>query len=111
MKHNQKQPKEKDGGSLAKRKLCKGGREHDWVEVLPWGVEAIEGVYNGDPEPYYLGELAIKEFENKIYEDLRSIGIEVGYYRSVISDLKNDSRHYICSVCGKKDYTKNKKFN
>lgn len=100
-----KEPKEKDGGSLKKRETCKGGRPHDWVEVLPYGMEAIEGVYQGDTEPYYLGLKAIKEFEQHIYEELEKIGIKQSGRHFSVSDLWHDrSRPYMCSVCHKKDY-------
>jgi len=44
-----------------KRALCKGGREHDFVEVLPWGYEALEG-YQGDTSPVFEVEREITEF-------------------------------------------------
>lgn len=85
---------------LKKRDTCKGGREHDWLEMLPWGIEALPN-YKGLPEPYYDTEKAIAEFSEKKYKELENIGIRVNRYNS----FKNVSyRHYLCSVCNKKMY-------
>ena len=100
-----KEPKEKEGGSLKKRALCKGKRPHDWVQILPYGMEAIEGVYNGDPEPYYLAMAAIEEFEQHIYEELDKIGIRKTV-RPFSTWFKDDLRPFKCSVCGKLDFQK-----
>lgn len=92
-------------GNLDKRKLCRGGREHDWVEVLPWGVEAVEGVYQGNPQPYYDAEDAIDRFTAEKYRELEELGILSNYKRGFYGS-RASIRHYICSVCRKKDYKK-----
>ncbi len=78
------------------RERCRGGNEHDYVEVLPYGVEATDA-YAGDPTPFHDAELAIREFTEKKHAELAEIGIVVkrrGYnpfrYRS-----------FMCSVCKK----------
>lgn len=88
---------------LKKRDKCRGGRPHDWVEVLPWGVEAGP-TYQGIPEPYYEAEKAIREFEEKKYQELEAIGIIVRRYKGHMHRMK-EWRHWMCSVCMKKDYT------
>lgn len=83
---------------VKKRDTCKGGRPHDYVEVLPYGVSALEG-YAGSVEPYYEAEKAIAEFSQKEYDMLREkYGIDAKYMR--VSRLFN-YRRFMCSVCHK----------
>lgn len=81
---------------LKKRDACKGGRPHDYVEVLPYGVEANDK-YQGLTQPYYDAEEAIKAFTEKKYAELAAIGIIVrphGWW-------PRNYRRYMCSVCHK----------
>lgn len=84
---------------LKKRETCKGGREHDWVRVLPYGVEALPH-YNGDVEPYYQAEQLIYDMTNKTYDALETIGIKVRRGGFRVSHL--NTRSEICTVCKKK---------
>ena len=86
-----------------KRASCKGGREHDWVHVLPQGVEALPH-YKNDPEIYYTYEKAIEEYTNKMWAELEEKhGIKSRYGRGWRS-FRHDMRFHICSVCHKQKY-------
>lgn len=91
-------------GRIAKRKMCKGGREHDWVHVLPMGAEPLEN-YCGDAEMYYIYKQKIRDYEDKVLAELaEKYGIETrgsGYFME-------NSRNYVCSVCGRKDWKSKK---
>lgn len=85
---------------LKRRESCKGGRPHDWIEVLPYGVEAGP-TYQGVPEPYYDAEKAIESFTKSQYQKLDAIGIIVKRYKS----FRNRSwRSWMCSVCHKQEH-------
>lgn len=86
-----------------KRQTCKGGREHDWVQVLPYGVEALPH-YKGDPEIYYRYEQEIEEFTRaKRAEMEEKHGIK-SRYSSGFSDFRKKMRNFVCSVCLKQKY-------
>lgn len=87
---------------IKKRKSCKGGREHDWVMVLPFWFEAVDGVYNGNPEPAYTYRQRLEELEERLKNELADLGI-VSKYRwgSVGRNIREDYRTYQCSVCHK----------
>lgn len=88
-------------GSLKKREKCKGNRPHDWVEVLPYGVEALPH-YTGSPLPYYEAEDAIATYTERVYKTLaKEHGIDVRRYSSIFRPRMG---HFLCSTCGKKDY-------
>lgn len=81
------------------RQKCKGGQEHDYVEVLPYGAEATE-VYQGDTQPYYDAEEEIAGFIEKKKQELLAVGIVMktrGYSPS-------GYRMFMCSVCKKSSY-------
>lgn len=85
-----------------KREKCRGGREHDYVQVLPYGVEALPN-YSGNAEAYYDTQLAIAEFTEKQYQKLQEehgIKTRTGY----IQNLRTSYRTAMCSVCHKKKY-------
>lgn len=84
---------------LKKRETCKGGREHDWVRVLPYGVEALPH-YNGDVEPYYQAEKLIYEITNKTYDALETLGIKVR--RVGLYSYRQNTRSEMCTICKKK---------
>jgi hypothetical protein len=86
-----------------KREACKGGREHDWVKVLPFGLEALPH-YKGDAEVYYEYEKRIDDFEEEMNKELEEKhGIRRRYSRG-ISGLRLARREYICAVCKKHKY-------
>lgn len=85
---------------LKKRSTCKGGREHDWVHILPYMVEALPH-YCGDAEKYYDIQKEIADFTDLKEKELRDVyGIDTKRF----AWRPKESRVYICSVCGKKDY-------
>lgn len=78
-----------------KRKMCKGGREHDWIETLPeYGVEALPN-YTGNVNAYHEAEAKIQKYIDRVYEELeKDHGIKVKWAR-----FRRDMKHYTCSVC------------
>lgn len=104
MKHYDREKKkyvteEERDAKLKKREKCKGGRDHDYVEVLPWGAEMGDG-YKGDPQPYYDAQEAIEKFTEKKYDELKEQGIIVKYRRPWHRSL--EFRLFMCSVCHKR---------
>ena len=83
-----------------KRKLCRGGRPHDFQLTLPSYVKVI-----GYPTPeaileYYRIEEVKRELIKKENEKLVSFGI-------ILNDrygFGRDTKYFVCSVCGKLDY-------
>lgn len=93
---------EEKQGSLKKRETCKGGRPHDFVEVLPFGAEALPS-YKGTPQPYYDAENRIAEYTETVYKNLeREHGIKIGKSRAI---WRPRLRHWLCSVCHKQQYS------
>lgn len=86
---------------LSKRKLCKGGKEHDWVLCLPPYVD-IKGSELGldKVEEYYRIEDEREDFMIACDERLEAIGIKTRSFR--LSSLRGRRRSYICSVCLKR---------
>lgn len=89
--------------NLKRKKTCKGGREHDWVAVLPFGYEMVEGVYQGSVEPLYDSFKELAALREQLTAKLASQGIvQAGYYFEGRRDT--EYRNYICATCGKKDH-------
>ena len=87
-----------------KRQTCKGGREHDWVKVLPHGVEAILPTYKGDAELYYVIEKEIEDFKEKKLKELEEKHGIKSRYSSGFSRFTQQRRIFMCSVCHKQKY-------
>lgn len=85
-----------------KRKLCKGGREHDWILCLPRYVETENGSTLGldKVEEYYRIEDEREDANIKFDERLEELGIKSRLFR--IKSLLGRRRSYICSVCLKR---------
>lgn len=83
-------------------KRCHGGKEHDFVEVLPYGVEANEK-YQGSTEPYYKALKEIDAFVDKKHEELAQLGILIR-----TKPWRPNMRMFMCSVCKKKRYETSK---
>ena len=90
---------------FAKRKTCKGGREHDFILTLPpyihtrnslLGIEVAEEYYRIEEEM----ETAIDVYIEKKTKAMKELGIESNY-GSIRSFGRNNGRYYICSVCKK----------
>ena len=61
---------------VSKRKLCKGGREHDWMLCLPWYVAVKDSALGLDKvEEYYRIEDEREDCEIAFEERLEEIGI------------------------------------
>lgn len=86
---------------LKKRELCRGGREHDYLLVLPDHVSYNEN-YKFNPEEYYriMDELRTAEemYNKKILE--MGIGGRWGSFNM----SSRTARSYCCSICKKKKY-------
>lgn len=85
-------------GSLAKRKMCKGGKEHDWMLCLPSYVK-VEGSALGldKVEEYYRIEDEREDAEIAFDERLQAIGVQSRLFRW--GSLRGRRRSYICTVC------------
>ena len=85
----------------SKRKLCKGGREHDWMLCLPSYVSVQGSALGLDKvEEYYKIEDEREDAEIAFDERLEAIGIKSRSFR--VSRLFGRRRSYICSVCLKR---------
>ena len=86
---------------LSKRKLCKGGKEHDWIMCLPFYVEYKDTALGIEvAEQYYAIEDAREDMNNAFDLQLESIGINSRAYRP--GKLFGRRRSYVCSVCFKR---------
>lgn len=84
----------------ARRKQCKGGREHDWILCLPPFVHADGSILGFDKvDEYYKIEDEREDAEIAFDERLEAIGIHSRSFR--VSRILGRRRHYICSVCQK----------
>lgn len=87
---------------LAKRKLCKGGREHDFILVLPPYVRTVNSILGIDiAEKYYQIELEIEQLLAEKHKELEAIGILHKPYGRITG---KQFRYYVCSVCKKNEY-------
>jgi hypothetical protein len=87
-------------GKLSKRKLCKGGREHEWMLCLPSYLTVASSALGLDKvEEYYKIEDEREDAEIAFDERLEAIGIKSRSFR--ISRLLGRRRSYICTVCYK----------
>lgn len=82
-----------------KRKLCKGGRPHDFQLALPSYVKVVGYPTSEAVLEYYQSEERKEKFLEEENKKLESFGI-------MLSNHFNFKRHrfFICSVCGKQDY-------
>ena len=80
------------------KKLCRGGKDHDFVLVLPWHT-TYNTNYKFNPEEYY--RLMDEKFEylEKHKERIKAIGVldRSGWNRK-------ETRCFMCSVCKKQKY-------
>jgi len=84
----------------AKRKLCKGGREHDWVLCLPPYIRDKDSALGLDKvEEYYRIEDEREDMDIAFDEKLAAIGITSAGFR--LKSLFGRRRYYMCSVCFK----------
>ena len=85
----------------AKRKLCKGGKEHQWILCLPPFISVDGSVLGLDKvEEYYRIEDEREDAEVAFDERLEALGIHSRSFR--FGKLMGRRRHYICSVCQKR---------
>lgn len=80
-------------------KICRGGKPHDFVLVLPFHVTYTDQ-YKFNPEEYY----RLKDEEATLCEDIQkkieALGIKSRYYPW----RHKETRYYMCSVCKKQKY-------
>lgn len=81
-----------------KRKLCKGGREHNFELNIPFYERYSKEPNKEMIEKYYELEDKRVEMDIKIDEELRAIGITSSRYRG------HRSRFYVCPECYKHKY-------
>jgi hypothetical protein len=83
-----------------KRKLCRGGRPHDFQLALPSYVKVVGYPTQEGIVEYYKIEEAKKTLIKQENEKLIKFGI-------ILNDrfgFGRDTKYFICSVCGKQDY-------
>lgn len=82
------------------RKTCKGGREHIFILVAPYGYTAIEtGKFLSADQikECYAALVKMREIQKREEERLLALGIKKKY-----SDWRFSlSYRYVCEVCGK----------
>lgn len=81
--------------------VCKGGRPHSYVLVLPHGV-SYGPDYKFNPEAYYAILDEIQDFVEQKKKDVEVLGIDKIKYSW--SWNYSTYRHWVCSVCGKKEW-------
>ncbi len=87
---------------LAKAKMCKGGREHDWILCLPSYAKTDSVLGLDKVAEYYKIEDEREDMNIALDEKLEAIGIKTMLFHSRF--FRGRARHYICSVCLKKKY-------
>lgn len=86
---------------LAKKKTCKGGKEHDWILCLPSYVSYKDTALGIEvAEQYYAIEDAREDMNIALDSQLEAIGINSRTYR--VGKLLGRRRDYVCSVCLKR---------
>lgn len=88
--------------SLKKKQTCRGGKEHDFVLVLPRYVNTIGVPTKEAIEEYYASERRRFLFSKKEKEILESVGIKVNFGYGYLRD--GVSVNLQCTVCGKLEY-------
>lgn len=85
---------------LKKPDTCKGGKEHDFVLVLPERVTTKTSILGIDvAEQYYAIEKERNDMNKEYDQKLKDLGI---FSRCGWPFDRGSIRHYVCSVCGKK---------
>lgn len=85
-------------GKLKKPQKCKGGKEHDFVLLVPKWINRDHDLSKDEIEEYYQIEETRGNVEDSFNQKLRLIGIIYQRYNSVLR------RFYRCSVCFKEKY-------
>lgn len=80
--------------------ICRGGKPHDFVLVLPFHVTYDPALYKFNPEEYYRIRDEVYKFEEEAERQLREMGIKQRYGRWP----RTETRYYMCSVCKKQRY-------
>jgi len=84
-----------------KRKLCKGGKEHDWMLCLPSYVRHEDSLLGFEvAHEYYKIKDAQEDAEVAFEEKLEGLGIRSMTFS--INRLFGRRRSYICTVCQKR---------
>lgn len=89
---------EETNKKVSKSKLCKGGREHDWILCLPSYVKSYDSSLGLDKvEEYYKIQDEREDIDIAFDERLEAIGVKTCTFRA--SKFFGRRRSYICSVC------------
>ena len=84
-----------------KRKLCKGGREHEWMLCLPSYIKHEDSEFGFSiAEKYYKLEDAREDYDMAYNEKLALIGINSR--RFSLSRMFGRRRSYVCTECMKR---------
>lgn len=84
---------------LKKRKMCRGGRPHNFVLVLPMYVHFNE-LYKFNPEEYYKIMEEYDAFIDEQDQKFKKLGIVTRFG----GGLYGRNKTYMCSVCKKVEY-------
>lgn len=82
-------------GKLKKPEKCKGGRDHDYVLLIPKWVSRSRNLSREEIERYYDIEEGRAKMEEAFNDQLAVLGITMRRWTSSLS------RFYTCSVCRK----------
>lgn len=88
-------------GKVKSRELCRGGKEHDYLLTLPpyrfsWFTDEVTAKAI---TTYYEVQERTEAFTKEQDAILAEVGLKNGGYGFYNRTLK----HFICSVCGKRD--------
>jgi len=90
---------------IKKRKLCKGGKEHEYILTLPPYIKAKTSILGIDIAPdFYRIEKETEEILQEKYKEMEAIGIQ----RSTGSIYTRSGKYYTCKTCLKNTYKFNK---
>lgn len=81
-------------------KICRGGKPHDFILVLPFHVTYDPNTYKFNPDEYYKIMDEEAERAEEVDRKLAAIGVKKKYS----SWRHRETRCYICSVCKKQRY-------
>ena len=82
------------------KKVCRGGKPHDYILVLPYYTD-YDSTYKHNPQEYYKMMDERKEFIDNQNKEFEAMGIKPKRYWG---DGRRESRLYMCSVCKKSEY-------
>lgn len=85
-------------GSLKKRETCKGGKEHEWVLMIPKYISRTHNLSKEEIREYYKIEQDRIDFETTLADRCAKIGVKGRYW------IGGNSKFYMCAICKKEKY-------